>query len=94
VQVNINEPVETVLFQNNPNPFNPSTDIEFKLHSAQNVVLDVYDIKGEKVITLVNKYLQPGSYKFNFDAGDLSSGVYFYRLQSDKTIIKKMNFIK
>ncbi|MBL1212363.1 MAG: T9SS type A sorting domain-containing protein [Ignavibacteriae bacterium] len=94
LQLNITEPDETVLYQNSPNPFNPSTNIEFKVQSAQNVILDVYDIKGERIITLVNKYLQPGSYKFNFDAGNLSSGIYFYRLQSDKTIIKKMNFLK
>jgi endonuclease I len=92
--LNVAQPDETVLFQNKPNPFNPSTNIEFKIQSTHKVILDVFDIKGERIVTLVNKNLQPGSYKFYFDGSELSSGIYFYRLITDKIFVKKMNLIK
>jgi endonuclease I len=92
--LNVAQPDETVLFQNKPNPFNPSTNIEFKIQSTQKVILDVFDIKGERIVTLVNKNLQPGTYKFYFDGSELSSGIYFYRLITDKIFVKKMNLIK
>jgi endonuclease I len=92
--LNVAKPDETILYQNKPNPFNPSTKIEFKIQSAQKVILDVFDLKGERIVTLVNKDLQPGSYKFFFNGSELASGIYFYRLITDKIIVKKMNLIK
>ncbi|MEN8193484.1 MAG: T9SS type A sorting domain-containing protein, partial [Bacteroidota bacterium] len=89
-------PESIVLNQNYPNPFNPSTKIKYsipnverdlsrsnrsELKSAlQNVTLKVYDILGRKVATLVNEVQEPGNYEVRFDASDLSSGMYFYKL--------------
>ncbi len=70
------------LLQNYPNPFNPTTNIEYRIANAGDVSLKVYDILGREVITLVNKVEQPGSYSVTFDARDLPSGVYFYRLET------------
>ena len=71
------------LSQNYPNPFNPSTVIKFTLPEAQNVKLTVFDVLGREVISLVNEHRNPGVYEVNFDASELSSGVYFYRLVTD-----------
>ncbi len=80
-------PTEFKLEQNYPNPFNPTTTIKYSIHvadakfaSTTNVVLKVYDVLGREVRTLVNKEQKPGNYKVNFNAGNLSSGIYFYRL--------------
>ena len=88
-----NLPTEYSLSQNYPNPFNPSTTIKYQIptHSGQvvgsgfslrNVTLKVYDILGREVTTLVNQQQKPGSYEVLFNASNLTSGVYFYRLQS------------
>ncbi len=83
------------LAQNFPNPFNPSTTISFSLPSAQNVTLKVYDILGKEIATLVNEYKQAGSYSINFNAKNLSSGVYLYQIQAGNLIdTKKMILIK
>ena len=70
------------LFQNYPNPFNPVTIIRYKVANSGTVTIKVYDILGREVRTLLNEYRPAGNYKINFDAGRLSSGVYFYRMQS------------
>ena len=72
------------LSQNYPNPFNPSTTIKFSIPNLQFVTLKVYDILGRELATLVNEEKLPGNYevKFNGNGNNLSSGVYFYRLQS------------
>jgi hypothetical protein len=70
------------LFQNYPNPFNPETKIKFQIPTSSDVVLQVFDVLGREVKTLVNERLQPGSYETTFDGKDLSSGVYLYRLQA------------
>ena len=70
------------LNQNYPNPFNPSTTISFSLPTKEFVTLKIYDALGKEVITLVNEELNAGSYKNDWNAGNLSSGVYFYRLQA------------
>jgi photosystem II stability/assembly factor-like uncharacterized protein len=69
-----------VLEQNYPNPFNPTTKIEFRISNFEFVSLKVYDVLGNEVANLVNEELAEGSYEINFDAGRLSSGVYFYTL--------------
>lgn len=71
------------LSQNYPNPFNPSTTIEFTLPKPGWVSLKVYDLLGRKVATLISKELKKGNYKYNWDASNLASGVYFYRIERD-----------
>ncbi len=70
------------LSQNYPNPFNPNTNIRYAISSAQLVALKVYDVLGNEVATLVNEYKPAGSYEINFNAIELTSGVYFYKLQA------------
>jgi hypothetical protein len=83
------------LQQNYPNPFNPTTTIEFAIPKAGFVTLTIYDVLGEKVATLVSENLTVGSYQYQWDARDLASGVYFYRLEvSDFTKSRKMLLIR
>ncbi len=84
-----------VLSQNYPNPFNPSTLINYSLKNSGKVTLSVFNILGQKVATLVNKVQNAGQYKISFDASQLSSGVYIYRVQSGSFIqSKKMVLLK
>jgi len=73
-----------VLSQNYPNPFNPSTNIEFSIPKSDFVTLKVYNILGEEVATLVSGKLAAGSYKYDWNASRLASGVYMYRIQAGK----------
>ncbi len=83
------------LYQNYPNPFNPSTKIKFDIPSASNVKLSVYDITGKQVASLVNERLSPGSYEYDFDAANLPSGTYIYKLKTDTySEAKRMMLIK
>jgi hypothetical protein len=84
------------LSQNYPNPFNPTTNISFTIPASGKTSLEVYNVLGQKVVTLVNnEKLSAGSYKYKFDATNLSSGIYFYKLQSKNySQIKKMMLIK
>jgi Leucine-rich repeat (LRR) protein len=88
-------PKVLVLHQNYPNPFNPSTRISYSIPHSGFVSLKIYDILGREIRILVSEFQNAGNYSFNFDAGKLSSGVYFYRLQagSDCAKIKKMLLI-
>jgi hypothetical protein len=70
------------LYQNYPNPFNPSTTIEFDLPKSGEVSLKVFNILGEEVATLVSERLSTGSYSYEWDASNLASGIYLYRLQA------------
>lgn len=72
---------EFVLNQNYPNPFNPSTTIRYTIPSDGFVKLSVYNTIGEEVRTLINEFKEAGSYNENFNAAELSSGIYFYKLQ-------------
>ncbi|MFQ5605051.1 MAG: T9SS type A sorting domain-containing protein, partial [bacterium] len=74
-------PEDFVLMQNYPNPFNPSTTIEFGVKKASHVKLTIYDLRGRKVTTLLDKFHQPGFYKVTFEASELATGVYFYQIQ-------------
>jgi serine protease AprX len=90
-------PTQFNLSQNYPNPFNPSTVISYQLFSRSKVSLKVYDILGREVATLVNEEQQPGVYnsKFSILNSQLSSGIYFYRLQTkDYSATKKMILLK
>ncbi len=83
------------LSQNYPNPFNPSTTIEFALPAPGFVTLSIFNILGEKVATLVSEELTAGSYKYHWDATELTSGIYFYRIQTGLFVeIKKMLLLK
>ncbi len=88
-QIPSSVPKEFRLQQNYPNPFNPTTTIQFALPQRSNVTLKLYDILGRRVATLVDEELEPGVHKVNFDAEDLASGVYFYRIQAETFVRTK-----
>ncbi len=96
VNVEINsQPTEYYLLQNYPNPFNPSTTIKYSIPESGNVKLIVYNFLGEKVATLVNGYKEAGTYRVNFNASKLSSGVYYYKIQSNRfSEVKKMILLR
>ena len=84
-------PTEFALGQNYPNPFNPSTNVEFSIPTAQMVSLKIYDVTGREVATLVHGQTEPGKYSVQWNAGNLSSGVYVYRLTAGSyTSAKKL----
>ena len=94
-QFNNEIPEKFYLYQNFPNPFNPSTQIRFDIAKAGNVKIAVYDLTGKKVSELVNQNYEAGKYIVNYNASDLASGVYFYKIETaDYTSIKKMILIK
>jgi hypothetical protein len=80
------QPTKFMLEQNFPNPFNPSTTINYALNQSSIVTLKVYNLLGQEVRTLVNGFQNAGSYHTTFNAQGLSSGIYFYRLQSQNII--------
>jgi hypothetical protein len=88
-------PTEYKLFANYPNPFNPSTIIQYQLPTNGMVTVKVYDILGREVKTLVNDYKTAGNYSVNFDASRLASGIYFYQIRAGNfTSTKKMMYLK
>jgi hypothetical protein len=92
---NENIPDKFSLEQNYPNPFNPSTTIRFGITSGSKVKLAVFNSAGQEVAELVNEEMNAGTYEYQFDAGKLSSGVYFYKLITDNfTDTKKMMLVK
>ena len=94
---NINVPVKVSLLQNYPNPFNPATKIIFQLAETSNIELTIFNQLGENVATLIHGKLETGIYSIEFDANNyqLSSGIYFHQLKSEKFLItKKMNLVK
>jgi parallel beta-helix repeat protein len=88
-------PEQYLLFNNFPNPFNPTTRIQFDLPEDNYVNLTVFNIKGQEIKKLVIGFKQAGSYQIEFDGSDLASGVYFYRLQAgDFVQTRRMLLIK
>jgi hypothetical protein len=88
-------PESFILSQNYPNPFNPSTTIQFSLPEQSFVNLEVFNTLGEKVSTLVSEELNVGNYKYEWNAENLSSGIYFYRLITNNfSEMKKMILLK
>ncbi len=95
----LERPREYALEQNYPNPFNPSTMIRYQLSANSLVKLEVFDMVGRRVAALVNAEQSAGRYEVNFNASNLSSGVYFYRLQANSpqssyTKMMKMLLVK
>lgn len=95
VVVNAVGPTSFNLSQNYPNPFNPTTNISFTVPQAGNVKLAVYNTLGQEVAVLINGVVNPGLHSVTFDATSLPSGTYFYKLQSDNSVmVKKMMLLK
>jgi subtilisin family serine protease len=81
--VEIASPEQFVLLQNYPNPFNPSTTISFSIPQASNVKVEIYNVVGERVASLVNQTFEAGYHNLNFDASNLPSGTYIYQLKAN-----------
>lgn len=99
--VSINEnsevslPEQPILSQNYPNPFNSTTTIEFIIPESMEVNFTIYDIMGREIKTLVDEYKQSGAYKIDFDAANISSGIYFYSLKAGSFFeSKRMMYLK
>jgi hypothetical protein len=89
------QPVEFNLEQNYPNPFNPTTKIKFQLPTKAYVQLEVYDILGRRISTLINKEMNAGTYESEFEGRRFASGVYIYRIQAGSFVSsKKMILLK
>jgi hypothetical protein len=94
---NYNElPDKFMLYQNYPNPFNPTTNVKYSVKSLSNIKIVVYDIQGREAMTLVNQKHSAGTYSVDFSGSGLASGVYFYSLITDETLIdtRKMILLK
>ena len=95
VEVNVLIPTKFSLEQNYPNPFNPSTTIQYSIPESENVKLSIYNTIGEEVSKLVNGYKEAGTYKVNFNASKLSSGIYYYKIIAGNfSSVKKMILLK
>ena len=86
-------PTKFALLQNYPNPFNPTTTISYQLVAVSNVDLSIYNILGQKVVTLVSAKKPAGSFMVEWDASGFSSGIYFYRLETDKGFVQSKKLI-
>jgi hypothetical protein len=86
-------PQSYTLSQNFPNPFNPKTVISYQLPELCEVDLSIYNLSGQKMARLVSKKQSAGTYKIEWDASDFASGMYMYRLQTDKGFIKTKKFV-
>lgn len=95
VQVEVISENSFKLEQNYPNPFNPATVLKFNISKPEFVNLTIYNLIGQKVQTVVNEFLSAGNYKYNVDASNLESGIYFYKLETRSfSQTRKMTLIK
>ena len=98
IKLGVSEINECKLYQNSPNPFNPSTSITYELLKPTNVTLKVYSLQGKEIDVLVDEFQHIGTYKIDFNTSnykDLASGIYFYKLKTTySSDIKKMIFTK
>jgi hypothetical protein len=95
VEVIFDIPKDFVLHQNYPNPFNPSTTIKYAVPKTSLVSIKIYDLTGQEVASLVNEMKEVGTYEIKFDAHNLASGIYIYRMIADNfTSVRKLNLLK
>ena len=95
INVDVTVPVQFELSQNYPNPFNPSTTINFSIPQSSVVTLKVFNTLGQEVNTLINQNMESGVHSISFDASELNSGIYFYRLEAGQfSEVRKMTLIK
>ncbi|MFI5236993.1 MAG: T9SS type A sorting domain-containing protein [Ignavibacteriales bacterium] len=95
IEIDVNGVLSFNLEQNYPNPFNPSTSIKYSVPEAGSIRLSVFNIVGEEVAVLVDGFSQSGFFEVSFDASNLPSGVYLYKLQSENSVqLKKMVLLK
>jgi hypothetical protein len=95
IEGNISRPEDMIVSRVYPNPFNSSTTIEYSLSEAGHIRIDIYDLLGRRIETLIDDYKQAGSHTITFDASHLSSGVYFYRFKAGEIVeTKKMILLK
>ena len=95
VNVSVSGPTQFSLGQNYPNPFNPSTKIEYSIPVNGNVRLTIFNSLGKEMEKLVNNYQQAGNHEVRFDASNMSSGVYYYKIESQNfSDVKKMILIR
>ncbi len=95
LQIKVGVPETAVLLQNYPNPFNPTTEIQYYVPTKDFVTIKVFNILGEEIFTVVNKEVESGYHSITFNAVNISSGVYFYKMQTKNyTEVKKMTIIK
>jgi len=88
-------PTEFALHQNFPNPFNPTTEISFSLPVAADVKLEVYNVMGQQVATIVDRFMEAGRHSVTFDGRAVASGIYFYRLEAGEVVeTRKMVLLK
>ena len=88
-------PENFTLHQNYPNPFNPTTNIKFELPNMANVELNVYNMMGQKIATLISGNLRAGVHHIHWNASDIASGIYFYRLEAGSMVVsKKLTLLK
>ena len=86
VKINSNLPLKIYLSQNYPNPFNPMTTIEYSMPEYGFVNLEIYNVLGSKISTVVNDFKNPGYYKCNFDGSNLASGIYYYQIKTNRFV--------
>jgi photosystem II stability/assembly factor-like uncharacterized protein len=100
IEVTVIAPAQYSLNQNYPNPFNPSTEISFHLKSDAKVSINVYNVLGQKVSSLINNQMNAGEHTIRFDASEMTAGVYFYSLEargvdgSNFTALRKMILLR
>ncbi|MBK8984198.1 MAG: T9SS type A sorting domain-containing protein [Ignavibacteria bacterium] len=93
ISTNSEIPSSFSLMQNYPNPFNPSTKIAYTIPNNGLVTLKIYNLLGKEVASLINEVKSAGTYEVNFNGANLSSGVYFYRLESGNFVDTKKMFL-
>jgi hypothetical protein len=94
-ETNPNIPDKLNLLYNYPNPFNPVTTVEYTIEKTSNVLLEIYDITGRKIDTLIRERKNPGRYSFTLNAGNMGTGMYILRLKTDdQHTIRKITLIK
>jgi len=95
IEVDLGAPKKFELSQNYPNPFNPTTTIRFSLPEASTVKLTIYNILGQEIKTLLNEFKESGIHTINFNASELNSGIYIYKLEAGNFVqTRKMTLVK